>query len=493
MKRTVLTLSAGMAITFAAAQAGASGFLVARFGGLHGHAATDNPTAMYYNPAGLSLGVGTRLMIDANLAFRNVEYTRDPGAIDNPGIDSGVGTPTAGIGANSGKATLSNTLAAPFIGVASDLGVKGLGVGLGFYAPLGGTSVWDKPKANNSFGGQVDGPQRWWIMEGSIRSLYITGAASYKFEPLNLSIGFGVNYVINQVNTSRARNSDGTDNITAGNCGGDRGTADEECSIQEGRVALDVENKTVSFSAGVLWQPVDKMRIGVGYQASPTLFSNKLSGTADIIVGGGPQATDRAVTKAELQQDLPDIIRAAWVWEPSVNWQARLRADYERWSSFEQQCILDAGNAGRTCNLDKPIGKIAIIPRYWEDTFGFGGGGSYFLDETHDVEFNAGIEWDPSAVPDSTLEASLYDADKLVATIGSRFELMDDSLAVAVNYTQVFYADKTIKPRGRTGPDGAGPTTLAGTGLKEAERNPDAAGKYTQSVGVLNVNVEYQF
>ena len=54
----------------------ASGFYVARFGGEHGHPTTDNLSAIYYNPAGLSLGAGTRLTIDANLAWRAGSYER---------------------------------------------------------------------------------------------------------------------------------------------------------------------------------------------------------------------------------------------------------------------------------------------------------------------------------------------------------------------------------------------------------------------------------
>ena len=38
---------------------------------------------MYYNPAGLSLGAGTRLYIDGNFAWRTFSYTRPVGAIDN--------------------------------------------------------------------------------------------------------------------------------------------------------------------------------------------------------------------------------------------------------------------------------------------------------------------------------------------------------------------------------------------------------------------------
>ena len=44
-------LLVGLIVIFIMAEASASGFFVARFGGEHGHPTTDNPTAMYYNPA----------------------------------------------------------------------------------------------------------------------------------------------------------------------------------------------------------------------------------------------------------------------------------------------------------------------------------------------------------------------------------------------------------------------------------------------------------
>ena len=107
----------------------ASGFYVARFGGEHGHPTTDNLSAIYYNPAGLSLGAGTRLTIDANLAWRAFSYERPEEAIDNPLMDNNsreAGTPPDAISSNAGEATLSNQIASPFIAVASDFGIEEL-------------------------------------------------------------------------------------------------------------------------------------------------------------------------------------------------------------------------------------------------------------------------------------------------------------------------------------------------------------------------------
>src|SRR5688572_2560314 len=110
----------------------ASGFLVARFGGEKGHPTTDSPAAIYFNPAGLALGTGTRIYIEGTFALRSVSYDRPAGAIDNViGVgETGVaGTPAEAVDANSGEASLSNFVAAPFAAVVTDLGMPNLGVG----------------------------------------------------------------------------------------------------------------------------------------------------------------------------------------------------------------------------------------------------------------------------------------------------------------------------------------------------------------------------
>ena len=501
VNRLVPMLAAVIVAFLFAGHANASGILVARFGGEHGHAATDNPTAIYYNPAALSLGKGTRVFIDGSLALRSFTYTRDPGAIDNvlhpdpanaedPG-GNGTGTPPSGIDANSGEASLFNVLGAPFLGVATDFGVEGLGVGLGFYAPFGGSSVWDNKDETRDFAGSEDGPQRWWIIEGTIRSLYFTGAASYMIEPLNLSFGAGINLVRNEVNTVRARNSDGTDNLISGECGTEIGIQNDKCSIQEGRAHVDVSNYELSVGLGLLWQPMENLWVGASWQSSPGFGENRLEGEADLIVGGGPYGDDRALTQAELRQQMPDVFRLAVRYQPTENIEVRVKSDYVRWSLFERQCVLDRDNDNRSCNLDAPVGKIAIIPRYWEDTLSFGAGASYFLGADHDIELIVGATYDPAAIPDKTLETSLYDADKVVASLGARFELLEDSLAVAATWSQIFYSTREVDPRGKD--TGAIESDLARVGLHEGERNPDSAGKYEHSVGMLNVNVEYRF
>ena len=59
-----------LVLSAAASPARGGGFLTAHYAGEQGHVATDNPTAIYFNPAGLALGVGWRIYAEGLLAWR---------------------------------------------------------------------------------------------------------------------------------------------------------------------------------------------------------------------------------------------------------------------------------------------------------------------------------------------------------------------------------------------------------------------------------------
>jgi long-chain fatty acid transport protein len=468
-------------VTLLPAQASASGFLVARFSGEHGHPTTDNPTAIYFNPAGLSLLGGTRLFISSAFAWRSASYDRNPGAIDSILTDPtvGAGTPAgAGEAANSGENTLTNYFASPFIGAVTDFGVDGLGVGLAFYVPFGGATTWDKQPANADFPGAEDGSQRWYVIDGTIRSMYLSLGVAYKIPDINLSVGAGFNTIFSTVNTLRARNATGTDHLT--NAG----------SIQEGRGLLDVSGIDFSISGGLMWQPIPELTLGVSYQAKPAFGEMVLDGDLTLLLGAAvePQKFD-----VEFKQTLPDVLRfGARVDIPT--WQIRASAELARWSSLEYQCVLSKIE-GRNCSLQDPVGNLIIVPRQWEDAWGFRLGASHWLSDT--FELNFGVGFDQNAINDNTLDAAFIDMDKASIGVGARIGLLDKELFLSVSYAQIIYFERTTKPRARIPDPGNPGATLSdfegATGANGALRQPDAAGTYNQAVGVLDVALEYQF
>lgn len=494
---SVAALSAGSVLI--GPEAEASGLLVARFGGEHGHPTTDNPTAMYYNPAGLALKQGGfRLYMDATMAWRVFSYDRPAEAIDyvftgNEGPGTYGGTPPELVGGNSGEGTLTNVLASPFIGMASDFGIKNFGAGLSFYVPFGGQSVYDdfsyspgSPYQN--FPGLEDGPNRWWTIEGTIRSLYVTGAAAYRLPELGLSFGLGLNMVKSEVNTVRARLGSGHDHLVTRNVSENGRVTDE---LLEGRADVDLSSWDLSLGLGVIWEPGGGHFIGLSYQSQPGFGENELTGDSRKYLAGGPTQKEQAT----LLQSMPDVVRAGWRWRDGAN-EYRLFGDYARWSVFNRQCIYNQSGSSDLCNLAK-------LPREWEDAFGVRAGYSRFIGDEQTTELYVGAGYDASAVPDSTVEPALYDADKVTAALGARFLLSRDeetkqnNLILAATYTQVIYFGRDITPR----PDEVnasgqltGQSDISGTPFDVPQgRNPDSAGKYAQAVGALNLNLEYIF
>lgn len=499
MKRNQIIAAAVVTGALLSADALASGILVARFGGEHGHPTTDNPTAMYYNPAGLALKPGGfRLYVDSSVAWRSFTYDRPAEAIDyvftgEEGPGTYGGTPPELVGANSGEGKLFNVLASPFIGVASDFGIKNFGAGLSFYVPFGGQSVYDKASVTpgapyEDFPGVEDGPNRWWTVEGTIRSLYVTGAAAYRLPDLGLSFGVGLNLVKSEVNTVRGRLGSGHDHMVTRNVGANGDVTDQ---LLEGRADVDLSSWDFALGLGVIWEPSEGQFIGVSYQSQPGFGENELTGQSRKYLAGGPSQEEEAT----LLQSMPDVIRAGWRMRDGAN-EYRLFGDYARWSVFDRQCIFSASGSADNCNLAK-------IPREWENGYGVRAGYSRFLGPEQDTELYVGAGFDSSAPPDATVEPALFDTEKATASLGARFllsrneETKQSDLILSATYTQVIYFSRDIAPRAsEVDADGnlTGQSDISGTPFDQPQgRNPDSAGKYSQSVGVLNLNLEYVF
>jgi len=417
---------------------------------------------MYYNPAGLALGEGTFVLVEGTFAWRSVTYDRDPGAIDNPGT----GTPDPAV--NSGESSLSNIIISPFIGVKTDFGVKGLGVAAGFYTPFGGQAVWDENSAfegNTQYPGAVDGPQRWHNIEGVIRSSYITLAGAYRL-PANISIGVGANLVLSVIDTIRASNVDGSDDVVT-SVGG------------EGRAWVDSSGTSFSVSAGIAWNPRPDVVIGISYQAQPGFGQISNEGTLHLKFG----SLNASETPVLVYQSLPDILRFGAQFRPTPKIEVRAWGSYENWSNFERQCIVNSTVDEPGCDLTpegRPVradsGVLNNIPREWKDAFSARLSGSYFLNS--DTELVLGLGYDGNAVPDKTMEASLPDWDDITATIGGIFDI--GNLELSVTLLGVFGLERTVEP---TDP----PPFMT------PSRVPDGAGTYSSLVLVLQLGVGYNF
>lgn len=467
----------------------AAGFATARFGGEHGHPTTDNATAIYYNPAGIALSKGTHIFVDGTLALRWASYERPLTAV-NSVQRADPDAPYPAPGSNDGKATLFNGIMAPFVGATSDFGTDFIYGGLALYFPFGGSAVWDKNPAfsgSDDFPGAVDGVQRWYSVDGSIRSMYITGALGFNIKKIGLSLGVSGSAIRSEVVTLRARNSDGTDDLLTTDASGNP-------ILKEGRSYVDVNGWQGGFALGAVYNVLkkDKVWIGASYTSQPNVVGGMtLTGDLNNTLGLAEPST----TPVELTQTLPEIIRLGVRYRPVEKVELRLFGDYTRWSVFDKQCLLDANVEGRSCSfegednaLDDPenfggpgegaVGVTQHLPRYWRDAGGVRLGVSYwFLPQ---LETYIGTGFDSSAVPLETLDPALMDMNKISVSLGARWQIIKH-LALSLTSTELFFF--TTRTDGNNALNSFQPPT----------RQPSAEGEYRQFFQLFNLYADVSF
>ena len=448
----------------------AGGFMVAHFGGEHGNPMASNPTSIYYNPAGLAGVKGTELYAEGQFAFRNLTYDRPAAAADNAATRS-----ADSIAAVSGKGSLTNALQSPFAGVATNLGIDGLGLGLAFFVPFGGQAIFDKNDryANSSdFPGAFNGPQRWQDIEGTIRSLYVSAGGAYQF-PFGLRIGVAVNLVRNEINDIKAFNGGtGTDDTTG-----------------EGRAWLKTANTTLALGVGVQFTPPSypELTVGLSYQSQPGFGKTTLKGDGRIKIGAAPEINPQV----GIEQTLPDVFRLGLSYRVTNAFEIAVWGAFERWSVFKSQCFTNRDLPNSNCIVDDrgqtapESVVISNIPRHWKDVFNFRASGSYQV--IPELEIMAGFEYDGNAVPDETMMVDLPDFENFGLTLALNYALMQQKLKLYLGFTQFKYLSRDIplQPRDATG--------VRQAPYQGSSRQPDNAGHYHESVSLVTFGVSYTF
>jgi long-chain fatty acid transport protein len=247
---------------------------------------------------------------------------------------------------------------------------------------------------------------------------------------------------------------------------------------REGRASLDVLGYEGSFGLGVLVEAItNRLWLGAGYQAQPGLGPMTLKGTLHTTYQGND-----APFHVEFHQALPDSLRVGGRLRVNDVLELRLSGELTRWSVLQTQCVSIEGSP---CLVDStgadvtPNGSVAQnLRRYWKDSYSIHGGASVWVRPT--IQIFGGLTYETAAVPDSTLDPALPDANNIAAALGARLQLAK-TYFVAASYTNIQYFDR----------DNTGKSQLANA--VTPTRLPDAGGKYTQWIGLFNVNLQKQF
>lgn len=479
-RRTLAALGV-LALTLSVNDADASGFLNARFGADHGTPVGANPFSIYFNPAAITGAKGTQLVLENTFAYRIASYDRSASAL-SPSSAQNRDNPTY-VEANTGKATIGNFLALPFIGLTSSDLAPNLTVGVASYVPFGGIANWGKNDAfksgagANRAPGAYDGQVRWHSISGSIITLYNTLAVAYKIPSAGLSFGINGSLVYHRLETIRARNINGSDDVVT-----DSGGA------LEGRSYLEASGVNASLAAGVMWEPNRDVRVGLSYTSRPSFGQMRLKGKLDVVLPNVTSNYDVDVT-----QTYPDVIRLGGAYNVTPEIELRADVEYVRWSAFQRQCVLNRDKSGPDgsqvdCSLydngasayADDLAIIQVIPRKWRDAGSLRVGVGYALDE--ETELFGSVTGDTAASPDSTADATFIDSFKLIGTLGAR-HFFTKGFALAGSYNHVYFFERTV----------SGSTLYSGSSPPRPTDSPSANGTYNQQILFLNVNGAFYF
>jgi long-chain fatty acid transport protein len=350
-------------------------------------AKADDPFAVYYNPAGLAriekpmISAGT-LVVSPEMTVRDFK------------VQGGISSQDPRLQAPRDFDNKTNALVSPHLGFAMPVSER-FTFGIAAYAPYGMAVEWEDdlsstPGGYNSF-------NSYYVRE------VITPSLAYKFSDM-ISIGAGV---------SLGRSKTGNDCFGA-SFGGRKNEA-----------AL-VDDFNYSFNFGIMVAPMDRLTLGLTYRGrTETDFEGDLK-----VEGMGK------VAKVELEYDHPEQVQAGICYVAGKNKTLSLEVDvvWTNWSINRSQAQQLTFADGIYQAVHLPKNWNDTVPRNWEDTTQFRFGAEWQALEC--LALRLGYFYDPTPVPDSSMDFIWPDADKQTWSLGAGFEFGNYTIDSVCSYSK---------------------------------------------------------
>lgn len=385
----------------------ASGFSIfeqgAKASGMAGAfvATADDPSAVFYNPAGLAQQRELTVLGGATFINFTNEFT---GAFDSP--------VTAGTEGKYDRHTFipPNGYAVVPIG-------ENLTFGIGTFAAFGLRTDWQDPWVGRFISRDVN-----------LKTVSVNPALAWKNDSGSIAIGGGVEYRRARVTLNR--------NNAAVNPFNGRIT-----DVANGYLSSDWD-ADIGFNVGVLFKPNDTWRIGATYRAPMDI---DLDGTADItqIPSGNAQFDAFVATQLPPDQNIsttipfPTMAAIGVATSAIPNWDIEFDITYAEWSRFER--LLVEFESTPVVNIDRP--------QLWDDTFALRLGANRRIGDEWQIRLGAVYDQNPQ--PTEAVSPILPDADRIGVTFGVGWQ--HGPFIVDVSEMILHFKDRTT---GGVNPDG---------------------------------------
>ncbi len=320
-------------------------------GGLWGTPTATDGTAIWWNPAGLAAGSGTRLMLEIAPVTAAVAFERtDPFG-------------------NGGKDVYTTLGMLPFLGLVSDFGVDGLGVGAGLAVPFANAAGSLEPDPHGSYH----------LISGENQHLHFMLGAGYEIAD---RVALGVSGALVRGTYTAELDMEALTVLDAeiSALGQESGYTDDMVEDPDYGARLtydDVNGSTaITFGLGARVKVLDNLAVGVGYVHG---FRAEHTGDFDVALGCPPQhdvlgrfgAEAYGVCDATMTGDgfigyqLPSRLHLGVAWEPVDLLRLELMGGWVGWHVFTDYEISLTNIAERSDLANPEAAPLIEQDRLW--------------------------------------------------------------------------------------------------------------------------------
>ncbi|MDH3593251.1 MAG: OmpP1/FadL family transporter [Rhodospirillales bacterium] len=277
------------------------------------------------------------------------------------------------------------------------------------------------------FGLLTDNPDGWQgryhALKSDLKTFDINPAVAYRVMP-GLSIGAGFRALYADAELSNA--------VDYGTIAG--GSSNE---LTDGRAKLQGDDWGFGFNVGVMYEPIDKLRLGVAYRSSidvdiegDTKFDLDQAGVGAALQAGLGLFLD---TDATASVDLPDSVAFGANYDLTGEWSVMAQAEWWNWSKFDELRV----------EFDNPNQPDNVTEEDWNDSWFFAVGTTYKPKQVEGLALRLGLAFDESPIPDKTRTPRIPGEDRYWIAAGIGYTPLP-WLTLDLGYTHIFVNDADI-------------------------------------------------
>ena len=360
VKLLVATVLGGLPLTLSA-----NGFRLAdqdAFATARGEAfvaTADNPSAIYYNPAGITQLEGNN--------FRSGIY--------GIYLDPSYNPPGSAVNSGNTYHSSDNLAAVPQFFCTYTPKDFPLSFGLGVYAPYGGSINWPD-----------DTGFRTVATQGKLTYLTLNPVVAVKLLP---SLSFGAGLMINHVNMDL-----------------EQGLRPSYLPPAINFFRFKGDDWSVGYNLGLRWQPIDQISIGATFRSSATVTLNGHT-EFEQFSAGIPDTSLPAHTDFRF----PLTVVCGLSYRPTPKWNLEFDADYTDWSSFGATTVRQQGVPPFPVQQDIPVTLD------WQASWMYEFGVTRYFDNGWHA--SAGYVFNENSVPNAYYTPLAADMDRHFFSIGA--------------------------------------------------------------------------